>query len=75
MCVSIIIITMCFRFPRTGAILFQGFAVRDGVEFEEVVQRYNPELCDEYRGTSPRTQVPGTKVNAAEVLTERLPLM
>lgn len=44
-----------------GAILFQGFAVRDGVEFEEVVQRYNPELCDEYRGTSPRTQVPGTK--------------
>ena len=46
-----------------GAILFRGFHVNEGVEFQDVVQQYNPELSDQYRGTSPRKLVPGTKVN------------
>ena len=46
-----------------GAILFRGFHVNKGVEFQDVVQQYNPELSDQYRGTSPRKLVPGTKVD------------
>ena len=48
---------------RTGAILFRGFRVNEGVEFQDVVQQYNPELSDQYRGTSPRRVVPGTQVD------------
>ena len=49
-----------------GAILFRGFHVNEGVEFQDVVQQYNPELSDQYRGTSPRKLVPGTKVGRRE---------
>ena len=45
-----------------GAVLLRGFRVSEGVEFQEVVQKYNPELSDQYRGTSPRRLVPGTQV-------------
>lgn len=47
---------------NTGAILFEGFDVNEGIEFQEVIQSYNPDLSDEYRGTSPRKLIPGTKV-------------
>lgn len=47
---------------HTGAILFEGFDVNEGIEFQEVIQSYNPDLSDEYRGTSPRKLIPGTKV-------------
>ena len=49
-----------------GAILFRGFHVNEGVKFQDVVQQYNPELSDQYRGTSPRKLVPGTKVDRRE---------
>ena len=45
-----------------GAILFEGFDVKEGIEFQEIVQSFNPDLSDEYRGTSPRKLIPGTKV-------------
>ena len=48
---------------HAGAILFRGFRVNEGVEFQDVVQQYNPELSDQYRGTSPRKLVPGTQVD------------
>ncbi len=48
---------------HTGAILFQGFLVREAIDFQEVLQQYNPQLSDEYRGTSPRKLQPGTQVS------------
>lgn len=39
----------------------------NGAEFEEVMLQYTPELCDEYRGTSPRKLVPGTQVGGTQV--------
>ncbi len=45
-----------------GAVLFRGFKVEEGVDFQEVVRKYNPDLSDQYRGTSPRRLVPGTQV-------------
>ena len=45
--------------------MFKGFGVESGVEFEGIVRQYSPELSDEYRGTSPRKLIPGTKVNLA----------
>ena len=53
----------CFFFPE-GAVLFRGFEVREGKDFQEVVQQYNADLSDQYRGTSPRCLVPGTQVAA-----------
>ncbi len=47
-----------------GAILLKGFTVDSSIEFQNVIQQFSPELCDEYRGTSPRTQVPGTDVSS-----------
>ncbi|KAL5490931.1 hypothetical protein EMCRGX_G016134 [Ephydatia muelleri] len=44
-----------------GAILFRGFHVTSGIEFQEIIQEYEPELSQEYRGTSPRNQLPGTE--------------
>ena len=46
----------------TGAILFRGFRVTEGADFEDIVKEYEPELSDEYRGVSPRKLIPGTKV-------------
>ena len=45
-----------------GAILFEGFDVSEGIEFQDIVQSFNPDLSDEYRGTSPRKLIPETKV-------------
>ena len=45
-----------------GAVMFRGFKIKEGVEFERAVKQVDPELCDAYRGTSPRKLVPGTEV-------------
>ncbi len=47
-----------------GAILFQGFDVKEAIDFQEAIQKFNPDLCDTYRGTSPRNQIPGTQVRS-----------
>ena len=51
-----------FFLSGIGAILFEGFDVNEGIEFQEIVQSFNPNLSDEYRGTSPRKLIQGTKV-------------
>ena len=43
--------------------MFRGFKVSKGIEFERAVKQIEPELCKDYRGTSPRKQVPGTEVH------------
>ena len=42
--------------------MFRGFKVSKGIEFERAVRQIEPELCKDYRGTSPRKQVAGTEV-------------
>lgn len=42
--------------------MFRGFEVENGSEFQDIIQTIEPDLCDEYRGTSPRRLIPGTKV-------------
>ncbi|XP_064385200.1 dapdiamide synthesis protein DdaC-like isoform X1 [Halichondria panicea] len=44
-----------------GAILLQGFDVNEAIDFQEAVLQFSPDLCDTYRGTSPRNQIPGTQ--------------
>jgi hypothetical protein len=46
----------------SGAVLLKGFSIDSGADFQSAVQQYCPQLCDEYRGTSPRNLVPGTEV-------------
>ena len=53
--------------PYVGAILFEGFRVEDGAQFQSVLQQYCPELSSEYRGTSPRRLIPGTEVSASNI--------
>ena len=45
-----------------GAILLQGFDVNEAIDFQEAVLQFSPDLCDTYRGTSPRNQILGTQV-------------
>jgi len=40
-----------------GALLFRGFDVRDGDDFEAVARAIEPELANEYLGTSPRDAI------------------
>ena len=42
--------------------MFRGFDIQCGADFESVVRRIQPELSDQYRGTSPRRLIPGTTV-------------
>ena len=42
--------------------MFRGFAIEEGLQFQEAVQCYEKELSNEYRGTSPRRLIPGTQV-------------
>ena len=46
---------------KHGAILFRGFRVKTGIEFQRTVQQYVPNLSNEYRGTSPRKLIEGTE--------------
>lgn len=59
---NVVRFTVWFRIGSPGAILFRGFHVTEGAEFENILKQYEPELSDEYRGVSPRKLVPGTKV-------------
>lgn len=52
---------------NVGAVMFRGFKVSEGIEFERAVRQIEPELSKEYRGTSPRKLVPGTEVNQQHV--------
>ena len=40
-----------------GALLFRGFDVRDGDDFEAIARAVDPELANEYLGTSPRDAI------------------
>lgn len=48
-----------------GAVMFRGFKVSKGIEFERAVRQIEPEPSKEYRGVSPRKLVPGTEVAIA----------
>ena len=52
-----------------GAVLIRGFQVHTPTDFEKATLALQPDLCDSYRGTSPRTLVKGTKYafSAADV--------
>jgi hypothetical protein len=52
-----------------GAVLLRGFQVDSSVDFEKATLALQPNLCDAYRGTSPRTLQPNTKYafSAADV--------
>ncbi len=56
---------------KYGAVLVRGFEVNSAVDFEKATLALQPNLCDEYRGTSPRSLREGTKYvfNAADVPT------
>ena len=56
---------------KYGAVLLRGFQVTSPLDFENATLALQPNLCDEYRGTSPRTLREGTKFafNAADVPT------
>ena len=45
--------------------MFRGFEVSSASEYEEVLLKFDSHLSDKYRGTSPRSLQPGTKVNIA----------
>ena len=48
--------------------MFRGFTVEEGEDFETVVQQFEPELSNEYRGVSPRKLIPGTQVEMSGVM-------
>ena len=52
-----------------GAILVRDFQIDNAVDFERATLALQPNLCDAYRGTSPRSSMPGTKYafSAADV--------
>lgn len=54
---------------RHGAILFRGFDLDTAQDVEDAVRSYNPQLNNQYRGTSPRNTQGGTEYvfSAAEV--------
>lgn len=52
-----------------GAVLIRGFQIDSAPEFERAISSLQPNLCDSYRGTSPRSLFEGTKYtfSAADV--------
>jgi hypothetical protein len=54
---------------QCGAVYIRGFAIQNPPEFEQAVNALQPDLCDEYRGTSPRSLKEGCKYafSAADV--------
>jgi alpha-ketoglutarate-dependent taurine dioxygenase len=52
---------------RAGAILFRGFAVEDAPAFERVARAVDPELKNEYLGTSPRNALTSHVFTASEL--------
>ncbi len=52
---------------RHGALRFRGFAVDDARDFERLARAVDPELKNEYLGTSPRDAVTDYVFNASEL--------
>ena len=54
---------------RYGAVLIRGFQIESASDFEKATMSMDPNLCDKYRGTSPRSLHDGTKYvfSAADV--------
>ncbi len=52
-----------------GAVLIRGFKIESAADFEKAKLAVQPNLCDRYRGTSPRTHMEDTKYSfsAADV--------
>lgn len=52
-----------------GAVIIRGFKIESAPEFEKTTLALDPNLCDKYRGTSPRSLSDGTKYafSAADV--------
>lgn len=52
-----------------GAVLIRGFQIVTPPEFEQAISSLQPNLCDSYRGTSPRSVFEGCKYtfSAADV--------
>ena len=50
-----------------GAILFRGFAVESAEDFERLARAVDPELKNEYLGTSPRDSLTSHVFNASEL--------
>ena len=49
------------KFYKYGAVLFRGFDTNTPKLFEEVTLTVDPNLKNDYLGTSPRDRVPGTE--------------
>ncbi|MBX7182579.1 MAG: TauD/TfdA family dioxygenase [Bacteroidia bacterium] len=61
---------------KHGAVLFRGFEVETAQDFEKVAQSLDPDLKNDYLGTSPRDQVEGTNfVFTASELPNFYPIM
>lgn len=56
---------------KFGAVLIRGFQVESPEHMERAIQSYHPQLCNTYRGTSPRNRLGDTDYvySAAEVPT------
>ncbi len=54
---------------RYGAVIVRGFKIESPPDFEKATLALDPNLCDKYRGTSPRSLSKGTKYafSAADV--------
>ncbi len=57
------------QMTRYGAVIIRGFKIESAVDFEQATLALDPNLCDKYRGTSPRSLAEGTKYafSAADV--------
>lgn len=57
-----------------GAVLFKGFGLSDPLAFEQAAQRIDPELKNDYLGTSPRNKITDYVFSASE-LPPHFPIM
>lgn len=54
---------------KYGAVLIRGFQIKTALDYEKAILSVDPNLCNKYRGTSPRSLYDGTNYtfSAAEV--------
>lgn len=55
------------KLTQHGALRFRGFDIREPIEFEEVAAAIDPQLKNEYLGTSPRDALTDYVFNASEL--------
>jgi len=55
------------QLAQHGALRFRGFAIREPIEFEAVAAAVDPELKNQYLGTSPRDALSDYVFNASEL--------